>query len=245
MFENVRIAVCVHLYYVEMFEEICNKLKNFGEISYDLFFTMPRENKAFLPVLKKVYPKAKIIPTDNIGFDIYPFLCFLNEIELSDYDVIFKIHSKKDIPIDYSLNGVNLSGDLWRKYLLNSIVGSPARIQFILRIIERQKHVGMMGSEALYIQGGEKVAQDIALDRIFSVMQELKVPVRNIEFIAGAMFAIRPNLLIPLKKRKFNKEEFPPYFPRDWNSLPYCLERVFGCLVSAQGSCIVGIEDEL
>lgn len=91
----MRIAVLVHLYYVELFKEIVDYLDNFRNISYELFFTLPRENKAFLPILRKKYPNSKVIITDNIGFDIYPFFCFLREINLADYDVIFKLHSKK------------------------------------------------------------------------------------------------------------------------------------------------------
>ncbi|MBQ7609421.1 MAG: hypothetical protein IJU76_15870 [Desulfovibrionaceae bacterium] len=238
---HISVAVCVHLYYVEMFREISAYLDNFKEIRYDLFITMPRENKAYLPVIRKKYPNAKAIICENVGFDIYPYLRFLKEIDLLSYDVIFKLHSKKDIPIDFSRNGVDLSGTKWRDYMFQALLGSPERIQCILRIVERHPHVGMVCAQEVLLCGADQIAQDISLERVEAVMLECGMRIRTWEFVAGSIFAVRPKLLVPLKRRNFQASEFPPYYPRDWNSLPYCLERVFGCMVSAQGLTICGL----
>lgn len=231
----MRIAVCVHLYYVEMFQEIAEYLDHFQDIRYDLFFTMPRENKAFLPTLRKKYKDAKIIITENIGFDIYPFLCFLNEINLEDYDVIFKLHSKKNIPIEFSRNGVDLSGSKWRDYMFKALLGNPEQVKNVLRIIKRHPHIGMLTAQEVLFEGYELLAQDIDLQKVEALMRECGFLVRKWEFAAGSIFAIRPHLLGAIKRRNFTAKDFPPYFPRDWNGLPYCLERVFGCMVSSQG----------
>lgn len=234
----MRIAVCVHLFYLEMFEEISGYLDNFGEIPYDLYFTIPRENKPFLPVLRRKYPDAHVIVTENIGFDIYPFLRFIDEIDLSSYDVIFKLHSKKDIPIEFSRNGVDLSGTKWRDYMFRALLGNHERVRHVLRIMERHSHIGMVCAQEVLIRGAEQLAQDIDLGRVDAVMRDCGMMVRQWEYVAGSIFAVRPRLLAPLKRRQFKAEEFPPYFPRDWNGLPYCVERVFGCMVSAQGLMI-------
>ncbi len=235
------ICVCLHLYYVEMFSEISAYLDNFGDIEFDLYITMPLENKPFAPTIRKKYPAATIIYTDNIGFDIYPFLRFLQEVDLDYYDVIFKLHSKKDIPIAFDRNGVDLSGTKWRDYMLQALMGSHARIQQILCIFSRQQHVGMICAQEVLLRGYVSLKQDIDLQKVQSVLLELGLMPREWEFVAGSVFAIRPQLLKRLKKRAFQAEDFPPYYPRDWNGLPYCLERVFGCMVSAQGLTIAGV----
>ncbi len=237
----MEIAVCVHLYYTEMFYEISTYLDHFEKIPYDLFITMPRENKPFLPILRNKYPDANIIITENVGFDIYPFLCFLNQIDLGAYDVIFKLHSKKDIPINFSLNGIDLSGKKWRDYMFQALLGTPERVRYILQIMERHPHVGMVCAQEILVRGAEQLARDIELESVQSALLELKMLPREWEFAAGSVFAIRPQLLKALKKRDFQAEEFPPYYPRDWNGLPYCLERVFGCMVSVQGLTIAGL----
>ncbi|WP_157385227.1 rhamnan synthesis F family protein [Desulfitobacterium hafniense] len=237
----MKIAVCVHLYYVEMFQEITFYLDNFCDISYDLYFTIPQENKVFLPVLKGRYPHAKVIVTDNVGFDIYPFLCFLKEINLDYYDVVFKLHSKKDIPIEFSRNGVDLSGSKWRDYMFQALMGSQQRVKYVMRIMERHPHIGMVCAREVLLRGSAMIAQDIDLIKVEAAMQECKLLIREWEYVAGSIFAVRSKLLKPLKNRNYLKADFPPYFPRDWNGLPYCLERVFGCLVSAQGMVIGGL----
>jgi len=236
------VCVCLHLYYLDMFPEISSYLDNFKDIPFDLYITMPRENKPFAPTIRKKYPTVKIIYTENVGFDIYPFLCFLREVNLDCYDIIFKLHSKKDIPIDFNRNGVNLSGTNWRDYMFQALLGSPARIQQIIRIFARQQHVGMVCAQEVLFRGSELMAQDIDLQKVQSTLTECGLMPQMWEFAAGAIFAVRPWILKPLKKRDFQEEDFSsPYAPRDWNGLPYCLERVFGCMVSAQGLTIAGL----
>ena len=234
----MNIAVCVHLYYKEMFEEISYYLDNFGSIKFDLYFTLPKENESFLPIIKKKYPKCKYIVTENIGFDIYPFLCFIKEINLNYYDVIFKLHSKRDIPIKYFKNGFDLSGSKWRDYMFKALLSSNTQINYVLKIIERHKHIGMICAKEVFIKGEREISMDIDLKKVEVTMLECKLLVRNWEFAAGSIFAIRPKLLFPLLKRNFMSFEFPDYYPRDWNSLPYCIERVFGCMISSQGMVI-------
>ncbi len=237
----MKIAVCLHLYYIDLFEEIHKYLTNLSAHHFDIFVTMPRENKAFLPTLRKYYPKAHVIITENIGWDIYPFIKFLNSFPVEDYDVLFKIHTKKDIPIEYSLNGIDLSGNLWRNYLLKAILGSPARVEHILRIISRHHHIAMIGAQEVLITGSDNISLDLDLNALNSLMYKLRLPIRSYEFIAGSIFAIRPLYLTPIKKCAFTAHDFPPYSPRDWNGLPYCLERAFGCMISSQGACVVGL----
>lgn len=238
---NDMIAVCLHLYYTEMFDEISKYIDNMGEVPYDLYITMPRENKPFLPTLRKKYPDAQVIITENIGFDIYPFMKFLNEVDLDQYDLLFKLHTKKDIPIEYSKNGVLLSGSNWRTYMFNAILGNENRVKYINMLAKRHPHIGMFCAKEVLIRGFQEIAVDIDPARVESLMLDCKMLMRDWEYVAGSVFVIRPQLLKPLKRRNFQVEEFPPYFPRDWNGLPYCLERVFGCMVSAQGYQIGGL----
>ena len=238
----MRNAILCHVYYTNKFNELAtyiNIIKSAGD--FDIFFTMPKENKLSIPYIRKHFPDAFFFLTDNIGFDIFPFLNCISRIELDKYDLIFKIHSKKDIPIRYQLNNFDLSGSRWRDELLTSIAGNKNRVNEILRIFSRHPHIGALGSENLIIRGQESVQRDIDCNAVKRYMDECGLIIRNWEFIAGTMFVMRAKLLLPLKNRNFNATDFPPIFPRDWNSLPYCIERMFGCMISAQGYVIGGL----
>jgi len=236
----MRIAVCLHLFYMDMLSEMAGYINRLEDHPIDLYITMPEENTHFEKSIKAAFPQARIIVTKNIGFDIYPFLCFLNSIDLDKYDLIVKLHTKKDIPIDCTLNGFDVNGSKWRDYLFTSVLGSKERINEIIQIFAAQEDVGMIGAQELLIQG-DAVDQDIDMRKVERVMNDCGLKVVKKEFIAGSVFVVKASLFKPLKERNYRTEEFPPYFPRDWNGLPYCIERLFGCMVSAQGYRLVGI----
>lgn len=234
----MKICVCLHLYYWEMIPEMKRYLDSIPE--YDLYITTSDENRAREQDIRDAFGNAAIIYTDNIGFDVYPFVRFLEEVNLERYDLVYKIHTKKDIPIEYSLNGYDLKEGKWRYYLLDSILGSTEKVMQTVNAFERDSRLGMMGSKELIIRNGD-IDKDIDMEKVRVVMSELGLSIVKREFIAGSMFVVRASLLKAVKSRNFRQEEFPPYLPRDWNGLPYCLERCFGCMVSAQGYRLKGI----
>lgn len=234
----MKVCVCLHLYYWEMIQEMQNYLKNIEK--YDLYITTPFENQKHEDEIKKKFQNAQIIYTENIGFDIYPFVKFLSVVDLKKYDVVYKLHTKKDIPIEYSLNGYDLKNGEWRYYLMNSILGDKKRVHEILKAFETNPQLGMIGSKELIIRN-EDIDKDIDMEKVKDTMREMKLDIVEREFIAGSMFVMRAELLEPLKNRGFKAEEFPPYLPRDWNGLPYCLERCFGFMISSQGYQLKGI----
>lgn len=234
----MKICVCLHLYYLDMISQIRQYLDHIPE--FDLYITTPEENREREQEIKAALGDAVIIYTENIGFDVYPFVKFVEEVRLEQYDLVYKLHTKKDIPIEYSLNGYDLKDGKWRYYLLDSILGTREKVQQSLNAFEKDPKLGMMGSKELIIRD-EDIDKDIDMEKVRAVMQELGLSVVKREFIAGSMFVIRASLLEPLKRRNFQAGEFPPYLPRDWNGLPYCLERCFGCMVSSQGYRLKGV----
>lgn len=239
----MRIAVCLHLYYVYLFSEIKEYLLNLQAYKYQLFITMPIENQFFEKKLIEFDPNVIIIYTKNVGFDIFPFIIFLEHINISDYDLIIKLHSKKNIPGKQYINKNNLYGDNWRYYLFNSILGSQKKITKILELFRSDSSIGLVGSKELLISGND-VDKDIDINAVHVIMNQCGLEINRKEFIAGSIFVIRANLLNPIKNRHFSEEDFPPYFPRDWNSLPYCLERCFGFIVSSQNFQLIGIKSQ-
>lgn len=133
---------------------------------------------------------------------------------------------------------MDLSGSKWRDYMFKALLGTPAQVKKVLRIMERHPHIGLLAAQEVLFEGYELLAQDIDLQKVEILMRECGFLMCRWEYAAGSIFVIRPNLLEALKQRNFTEKDFPPYFPRDWNGLPYCLERVFGCMVSAQGLVI-------
>lgn len=59
----------------------------------------------------------------NEGADLYPFFEIINSISLDNYDILYKIHTKRDVKQRRKINGVNCGLHYWRECMLNDILG--------------------------------------------------------------------------------------------------------------------------
>ena len=90
-----KIAVHLHLYYLEQLDDILQRLSYLDGCKYDLFVTMSELNPQAYEKILKFNPQATIWQTPNFGYDIGPFIDFLHKIKFDNYDYILKIHTKR------------------------------------------------------------------------------------------------------------------------------------------------------
>ena len=111
---TARLAVILHLYYQEGWIAIETKLKNITE-NFDLFITMPTENKKLAEKVKHSYPDAYFIKTPNLGRDILPFLKTMTVVRNFDnYKLVLKVHTKKSPHRE--------DGDDWNNEILDELI---------------------------------------------------------------------------------------------------------------------------
>ena len=77
-----KIAVHLHLYYLEQLDDILQRLSYLDGCKYDLFVTMSELNPQAHKKILKFNPQATIWQTPNFGYDIGPFIDFLHKIKL-------------------------------------------------------------------------------------------------------------------------------------------------------------------
>lgn len=241
----MKIAVVLHLYYFDMIDEIVDYLSNFRDIDYDLFVTTDKIFKigasATLAKLKNI---KQVFYMDNFGYDLWPFCVALKEIEKGDYDLLFKIHTKRTMANIFYLNKVKLYGDKWRKYLMEPIMGSHEKIKSLINIFSDKNNIGMAGSKNLLVRGKSKMSIDIDINAIHNTMEKLKLKPKKYEFIAGTMFVARPGLFKPLLEANFDYTDFiQAKNENKFNSLAFCLERCLGMAVSSQNYKILPLEN--
>ena len=80
---NKKIAVHLHIYYEDKWDEIAVYLSNLQEYDYDLFVTLIKPNEELEKNIKKFKPKAQVFVIDNRGYDIGAFVWFLHQISVS------------------------------------------------------------------------------------------------------------------------------------------------------------------
>lgn len=236
----MRILATVHLYYVDMWKDISEYLINLG--NYDLIVTISNSNKDVIDAIYSFKPNAKVYVTENVGYDIYPFLETLKKVDLSSYDFLVKLHTKKNRgkEITYLSNRYRISGAFWQKSLY-SFVSSKKTFLRCLKSFIKDNNLGMSNAFCL-IDKLKQNEKDQHKQYCFTKARELLTSVglsSNLNepaYIAGTMFICRAFLLEPLKKLDFNKSDFESNSLG--NDLPHSLERFLGLIICGQGYLI-------
>ena len=234
-----KIAVHLHLYYLEQLDDILQRLSYLDGCKYDLFVTMSELNPQAYEKILKFNPNAIIWQTPNFGYDIGPFIDFLHKIDLNNYSYVLKIHTKR-MSGDYcQFNHKRFSVKTWRNMLLDGVLCSPQAVHKNLQIMAENPAIGMIGSD--YILTDEK-ASLLPIPTLTAEMQKIGLTMpKDLHFVAGTMFFVRAKLLRPFLKYKIEDFAVSDKDIHD-NTLAHVLERLFGLAVTAQGYKIQGVK---
>ncbi|MDR1361628.1 MAG: glycoside hydrolase family 99-like domain-containing protein [Holosporaceae bacterium] len=220
-----KIAVHFHISYYDMLDYFSAKIKNLDGIDYDLFIS----THLSCPVdsILHIFPQAEILIVENRGYDIYPFIEFLNKVDISNYDFILKLHTK-------SIVGYGI-----RNSLVESLCGSKKTIENNINLLKNNQNIGMIGDN------GSLCSDDDSCNQIKEILNGmgLTYAFNENKFIAGSIFLVRSKILEPLRHR-YSAENFeyndPTIF---YGTFAHTMERLLGNLVIAQGYEIYGNND--
>ena len=139
------IAIQAHIFYNELLFEIINKTNNIP-INFDLYITtLLDSNIEIFEKYLRTYSKAvyyEILQVENKGRDILPFIMQMKN-HFKKYKYLCHIHTKK-------ANHILISGEGWRNYLFENLLGDTERISRILFDLENYKKLGFIFPEPYY-----------------------------------------------------------------------------------------------
>ncbi|HNX68298.1 MAG TPA: rhamnan synthesis F family protein [Candidatus Omnitrophota bacterium] len=220
-----RIAIVVHCYYPELWPQIGAKLEAL-RYRFDLFITAPSEREALVrAAVSKSFPKAHFYFGANRGMDIGPFLSLIPTLIQKKYAVVCKLHTKKG---DGRLPG---GGDLWRKIMLEMLVGSDANFAEAVEAFVKNPTLCMVGPAPLFQSGPRLMYENYqGLKKLAQELYGQTVPKTEWGFFAGTMFWVRPEALEKLSgfADSFLEGQVGEY--RMDGRLEHALERFFGLI---------------
>ncbi|MBA3706834.1 MAG: glycoside hydrolase family 99-like domain-containing protein, partial [Bacteroidetes bacterium] len=212
------IAVVLHLFYVDLWEEMKKELKNFNK-PIDLYINI--NNNATIKEIEKIkkdYPKAKIYSFENRGRDILPFLKILKIILPLNYSAICKIHTKKSPHRD--------DGNEWRNSLIKGLIGTPERINQSIKLLEKDTGIvvskGNLYSYKMWIGSNAELVEDFAKKANIQIPDDFMFP-------AGAMFWIKPKVFQKIVDHMDEKDFFVEEGHLD-GTIAHACERIVGLL---------------
>ncbi len=244
MAENPSLAVHLHLYAPEMWKEIRKYLENIQDYPYHLFVTLTQDSPDIAQTITDFHPETTFFLVENKGYDVGPFIHFLHQIDLKQYDLILKIHTKSltEAPLVF-INNRPLNRKFWFRLLFEGVLGSEKLFQKNISAFKQDEKLGIIGSKYL-ITSRLKHSPEVIKD-VNNVMKQMGfTPPPKITFVCGTMFMIRSHLLFSFKEN-FTLNDFKVSDKTDRSTtLAHILERAFGCAAIAQGYKIKGFDTD-
>ena len=227
-----RLLVIVHIYYEESTGEILEYLKNLRPYSFDLVVTTTEDRNTEL-IRRSVLAfreDASFLVFPNRGFDLLPYLEALDGLDLSQYDLVFKLQSKRCFARRGDLAEDTLfRGREWFLALFRSVIGA----RWVHRNVDRLLHDPSLSLAAarslLWTDTPRK--QALARKRLAPFGLSLPDPYT---FVAGSCFVMKSARVQSARDLGLAPEDFGAPV-RGAFTLAHALERwLTGCLPESE-----------
>ncbi|WP_242281368.1 rhamnan synthesis F family protein [Pantoea deleyi] len=226
-----KVAVHLHLYYIDLAEEFVSYLNNIPA-KFDLFISIP-EGKYQIEDCEKIFASSlrnlnaiTVKETKNVGRDIYPFIVVFGR-DLLAYDLVLHIHSKKS-PQSKTRG--------WRRFLLHYTLGSKAIVTQILNAFDEEKRLGAYFPAYFHattrqpLWGGNSAIVERELEKLGFEYNMTHCP----DYPAGSFFWARPEVYRPVLDGKYQLSDFDEEKGQFDGTLAHGFERLFGVLPLVQ-----------
>ena len=233
MSEKTRVFCHCHVYYPELWPQLRGALRNLAAAGCRLRVALT--TVVPLPAVeeecRREFPDTEATVVPNRGYDILPFFRVWEDVRPGDFDLVLKLHTKRDCPEPcMHVNGFSGRGPRLRDMLLE-FLATPENAQMSLRRFDDPR-VGMVGNGRLWIDYDR---DRIEWDRRFigDELRRFGMTTRERAFLSGTMFLCRPRVL----ERFRGRIDCERLSVRNDHAISviHCYEMLFGCAVAEAG----------
>jgi hypothetical protein len=232
---TARIAVCLHLFYPELWPALRLELEVIPE-PWDLYVTVPEF--ACTDALRRIaadHPATYFLPCKNRGRDVLPFLRLLELGVLDPYEAVCKLHGKRSLHMK--------DGAQWLARVLASMLGSSKAVAKLLQHLRGRPTVGLVGPKGLAIRSGNPLHRAGNHRAVVALAEKaaLSPAAQDSPFFAGTMFWFRPAALDGLRALALTDDDFPLEMGQTDGTTAHAIERLIWPLVEQGGYEVVEI----
>lgn len=240
---NKRIAVQLHLFYLDLIDEFVLYLGNIP-YKFDVLLSVVDDSKnvEISEKIKTIENVEKVIikKVENRGRDVAPLLVYFAN-EIADYDYVCHVHSKKSLYTGREQTG-------WRKYLLDGLMGDKNQVYRSFYYFESDPEIALIYPESYpeitymaHTWMSNRKSRELLMNRLG--YHDVKYPM-FVDFPLGTMFWGRVSVLMPFLKANFKITDFPEEAGQKDGTIAHAFERCLGALVKMQGYKVAVYDDE-
>ncbi|MFZ6672737.1 glycoside hydrolase family 99-like domain-containing protein [Undibacterium sp. Xuan67W] len=225
---TIPIAIVVHAYYEEIFDEILSYANKLTSVAYKLYITAP--NEIVDSVREKLFINGQpflLESVENRGRDVLPFLNILPHVINNGHEILIKVHTKKSLHRE--------DGYLWRKELYDELISENA-VNEMLNYFDTNPDAGLYGPKnhvvPMSYYWGANASKVNRLAKRLGIQPKI---VEKQNFIAGTMFAARVNALQPLLNLSISDDDFEAESGQIDGTLAHAIERIISISSVAAG----------
>ncbi len=229
-----KIAVQLHLYYVDLIDEFVKYLSNMP-FSFDLLVSIVDKGQkeyveeSFLAIEK--VDKVFVEVVQNRGRDVAPLIAVFGK-RITEYDYICHIHSKKSL-----FTGTEQTE--WRVHLLEGLFGSAEIIKSHIYQLDKGDKIGLVYPETFCImpyQGHtwlkNSFSRDELLERIGVYTHSSEI---YFDYPMGTMFWANVQAILQFFEAGIRVEEFPREAGQKDGTIAHAFERCLGLVSKYNG----------
>lgn len=234
---TLKVAVCAHVYYTDMLDEILSHAANITT-GYDLIITTDsaakkEEIESLAAGKVDVSNLTVLVVNSNDGRDTSALLITCRDLFMDDrYDLVCRIHTKKS-PQD------GAKGLLFKRHMFENLLGSPGYVDNILDLFAENEQLGLAFPALVHIgyptMGHSWFSNKDNVAKL-AVDLELAVPLDDNTPVApnGGMYWFRPKALYKLFVYPWTWDDFADQNYED-GSLPHAIERIIAYVAIDSG----------
>lgn len=227
-----KLLTVLHVFYHDQVDYFIDKLSNINGIEWDLVVTYSEFSAETEAKLKIFKPDVKMLQVGNAGYDVWPFIQVIQNIDFDEYEYVLKLHTKG--PSKQRLNGVNFKEWLWRDLLVKALLKSRSRFAACIRLLETQSDIGMLCSYELYKDMDGVLPEECEM--LQNEAERISLEVTDEYFCAGTIFLARLDAFRKLKEIEFSEESWGNLNKSHGNgTLAHVYERILCLLVADEG----------
>lgn len=221
--KNAKLAVVVHLYYLDMWSQLEDSLSNIDQY-FDLYISVPvGYGDISIGTISKYHKNTNIVVVPNRGRDVLPFVTIMNRIRKFNYEYVLKLHTKKS---KHRSDGSEWFNDIISNLLPNN--------QTAIRSTLAEGNTGIIGPSGHVVSLSRHLgSNEPHLAELVSEIDKTKVKKYQANwakypFIGSTMFWARINLLTPLLDLYLLPSDFESESGQIDGTLAHAIERLMG-----------------